>query len=131
MMCERRWGLLLVGLAVGCGGSGKPADSASGEGASSEMLTKLESQTEAACENLRDCGLVQDNDEDFNSCVARGLYTVEVGTEACFKAYLKFEACVEDASCSTLEELFNAAKENTDCHEEGSAVQQECNVNVL
>ena len=133
-MTHRRYCyLLLLGLAVGCGGSGQPADSASDEGggASAELLAKLESQTEAACENLRDCGLIQEGQAELDSCVSRGLYTVEVGTEACFKIYLKFEACVEDASCSTLEELFKSGQDGTECRKEGATVQQECNVNVL
>ena len=94
-------------------------------------MAKLESQTEEACENLRDVDLIDDNQEALDDCVSRGLYTVEVGTSACVQSYLAFEACIADLGCGDLEELYGSGDDKMECRAEARAVQQECNVNVL
>jgi hypothetical protein len=121
--------LLLLGLLVGCGGSGEPANSPDDEDVPD--AEDLREQTEEACELLRDCELIGEGKLAFDDCVARGLYTVEDATNDCVRVYYAFEACVADQDCSDLKKLFGKKPKRATCKKLADAVRKECNVNVL
>ncbi len=129
MRVRRHTLLALLGLVVGCGGSGKGASSA----ADGKDLTidDLQTQTRSACKEIRSCDLIDDTDDALAECIERGLYTVDGGTKACVRAYYVFEGCVADAGCGDLEQLFNSSDQDVECRPEGKDVEKKCNVNVF
>jgi hypothetical protein len=128
MSVRRHTVLALLGLAVGCGGSGKGASSVDAENLTLEDVV---AQTQEACEQIRSCDLINDTDEAQADCQELGLNAVDNGTRACVQAYYVYESCVADAGCSDLEGLFKSSDQDAECRSMGNAVEKKCNVNVF
>jgi hypothetical protein len=118
----------MLGLVVGCGGSGKGASAVEGKNLT---LEDLEAITHDACKEIRSCDLIDDTDDALAECVELGLYTVDGGTQDCVKAYYVFEACVADLGCGDVEPLYKSTDQDVECRTQGKDVEKKCNKNVF